>query len=331
MIQLNPHEMKLFVDSLEVSIDTHGKNSFISHAHLDHSFKPRKSEKILASEATLDLMEARGLKIEACERTSLKEAGVKMELLNSGHVLGGSQLFVEDSNSFVYTSDFKLSDSLTVKGAPIKECDILMIESTYGSPEYVFPSREQVQKDIGEWVRKESEKGNSVVLGGYTLGKAQELIRILNEELGVAPLVNESISRLCGVYAKHGIKMNYINSSSDEGKALLEKSFVSVLPLNFVRFDLLKGLENAYGRRVSGGIASGWSLSRNFFVHKAFCLSDHADFPQLMEYVESSGAKKVVCVHGFSQRFASELRNKGIEAIAVDEMIKGQKTLFGYY
>ncbi|MBI5229364.1 hypothetical protein HY991_04590, partial [Candidatus Micrarchaeota archaeon] len=320
MIQLNPQGMMLYVDSLELSIDKHGRNSFISHAHLDHLFKPSRTTGILASDATLDLMDARGWKTPGMERLCLKDAGVRVELVNSGHVLGSSQLYVEDSDAFVYTSDFKLNDSMTMKGAEVRECDILLIESTYGSPEFIFPSREGVEARIADWVKKEQERGSIVVLGGYTLGKAQELIGILNEYAGITPIVNRPIARVCGVYEKHGIKLDYVSSDSEEAKELLKKSFVSVLPMNFVRYDVLKGLEEAYGRRVRGAIASGWALARSFNAHEVFCLSDHADYPQLLEYVERSGAKKIICMHGFAQRLAGELRRKGYAAVAVEEL-----------
>ncbi|RLG70858.1 MAG: exonuclease, partial [Candidatus Iainarchaeum archaeon] len=60
---------------------------------------------------------------------------------------------------------------------------------------------------------------------------------------------------------------------------------------------------------------SGFALKNNFrLFDKAFPLSDHADFKQLLRYVEQSNAKRIYTYHGFAKEFASYLNKKGYSA-----------------
>ncbi len=43
----------------------------------------------------------------------------------------------------------------------------------------------------------------------------------------------------------------------------------------------------------------------------AFALSDHADYPGLLTFVERVQPKRVFTVHGFAQEFAATLRQRG--------------------
>ena len=135
--------------------------SFISHAHIDHAVRHKE---ILTTKETARLYEHRfgkakfnileynqprrfdsaylgthhpfGSKFEKPK----SNGGIKVELFPSGHLLGGAQIFLEiEGVRIVYTGDFKLRKCLTAKKAEIKKCDILIMESTFGLPHYIFP------------------------------------------------------------------------------------------------------------------------------------------------------------------------------------------------
>jgi DNA ligase-1 len=68
---------------------------------------------------------------------------------------------------------------------------------------------------------------------------------------------------------------------------------------------------------------SGWAVEPGA-VHRyqcdaAFPLSDHADYPDLLRFVEAVQPKRVLTLHGFAREFATTLRERGIEAWAVGE------------
>src|SRR5205814_3140854 len=54
-------------------------------------------------------------------------------------------------------------------------------------------------------------------------------------------------------------------------------------------------------------------------VDAAFPLSDHADYTDLLRYVELVQPKRVLTLHGFAAEFARDLRERGIEAWALSE------------
>jgi len=295
----NPPSILNF-QGLELGLDCKAENVFISHAHFDHITK--KSRKTLASKETIELMKVRGVETQKIEKE------LKAELLNAGHVLGSRQLRVEgDGQVFTYTGDFKLSDSITGK-AEVRQTDYLLIEATYGKPEYVFPERNEVYDNITKWVKRNQELNIITILGGYELGKAQELIHLMNKE-GITPLVGGEIAKISEVYNHYGFNLKFIDINSEEAQEELKTSFVSILSPFKIKKELPQIKSN---KKIDYTTPSGWS--------KKFILSDHADFNELIEYVEASEAKKVFCTHGFSKELASELKKKGFNAVAVDDL-----------
>src|SRR5205823_8240804 len=80
-------------------------------------------------------------------------------------------------------------------------------------------------------------------------------------------------------------------------------------------------LEKIPRKRVA--MISGWAVDPNaiyrYQVDAAFPLSDHADYDDLLHYVELVGPKRVFTLHGFAAQFARDLRARGIEAWALTE------------
>src|SRR5438045_5386059 len=68
---------------------------------------------------------------------------------------------------------------------------------------------------------------------------------------------------------------------------------------------------------------SGWAVDPNaiyrYQVDAAFALSDHADYNDLVRYVELVRPRRVFTLHGFAASFARDLRERGIEAWALSE------------
>ena len=286
-----------------VALDCSGDIAFVSHAHADHAARAKKT---IASDETIELLKARGYRVGERHHNGFS-------LLEAGHVLGSRMLLAEkDGTRALYAPDFRTDDGLTTRAAKPVECDELLVGTTFGSPEYVFPERTETYAEIAGWTQAQREKG-IVVLGGYALGKAQELIACLNEA-GMAPLVNEDVAKVSGVYRKHGVKLDYITPDSSEGETELSRNFVAVLPFNKVNSALAANLWRLYGKMVHIGLATGWAGRRPMDADRVFCLSDHCDFPHLVEFVEQTNAKKVYTTHGFDAAFARELRGRGMDA-----------------
>src|SRR5437868_10779146 len=66
---------------------------------------------------------------------------------------------------------------------------------------------------------------------------------------------------------------------------------------------------------------SGWAVDPNaiyrYQVDAAFPLSDHADYTDLLRYVELVRPQRVLTLHGFATDLARDLRDRGVEAWAL--------------
>ena len=299
-----------------IGLDTKSDFSFVSHAHSDHIPSLKKTT-VVCSDATADLIATKGL---SAERASLPNS----KLLDSGHVLGGKQLYYEDDGaSILYSGDIRTEKSITLGAAETLHADALIMECTYGLPQYSFPPLEQTYQEIAAWTAEQQAAGRITILGGYSLGKAQELVKILNDHAGITPVVSDEIAGICAAYEKHRIPLRYLSAAGEEGKTELSRAFVGIVPMHKVTDGLVRNLQSAYGRRVSAATASGWALySRSQF--KGFCLSDHADFNGLLSFVERVSPKKVHCVHGFAHEFAATLRSKGFDAADLGTTVEKQ-------
>ncbi|MCX6773329.1 MAG: hypothetical protein NTV88_06220 [Candidatus Micrarchaeota archaeon] len=310
----------LSVDGIKIALDDACHDvCFVSHAHSDHTdaFK-KKGRSIIASEETFAIMSREPQSHPHSSAISLHHAG---------HMLGARQLLADTENGkFAYTGDFALHDSYTSKAATILQCDTLMIDTTYALPHLRFPKRERVLLDMARFV-KENERG-IIIFGAYVRGKTQELVRFLNIECGVAPVVNEQASKICAIYEKCGVKLDYVAAGTDEAEEAMRSSFTAIMPSSMVNFQFGANLSEAYGRDVKTAVATGWAHISRFPVDAAFALSDHADFKDTMRYIYESGAKKVICANSSEAAAAAYLRSLGIDAVEKEEAGKSyQATL----
>ncbi|MBU0591910.1 MBL fold metallo-hydrolase [Candidatus Micrarchaeota archaeon] len=256
--------------------------SFLSHAHADHTAGLKRKKQMMTSQETLDLA-GLGAEIITLQNT---------RLLDAGHILGARQLAIENNGEkIVYTGDICLEPNIFGFKAEIPECDHLIIEATYGDPSYHFPPVVDVYNQIRGWVKQNYEK-NNLIIGCYHLGKAQEVIKILNEE-SVVPVVTEKTDQFCSIYDKYGYKLERIVVGSDEAEEVMSRGFVSILPMNKAKRYFAHKLAQAFDRPTLCAAATGWSLHYQMNVDMGFPLSDHAGFDDLVRYVNESNAKKV--------------------------------------
>lgn len=275
--------------------------SFLSHAHADHTSGMKKQKKIIASEETLELAG-----FEPSRQTRLETLDCKLP--DAGHMLGSRQLLIEDDGKkTVYTGDISLKENIFGHKAEILECDRLIIEATYGSdPIYKFPDHEEVYQEISQFIK--SNDGSNVVIGAYEMGKAQEMIKILNERCGISPVVTEKTESICKVYEQFGVKLDRLVIGNEEAEEVMNRRFVAIVPMRHAKRYFAKRLADAFNKQTLCAAATGWALTYRFNTDASFPLSDHADFFELKEYIEGSGAKEIEFFCGDGQRLLKEIR-----------------------
>jgi len=293
--------------------------SFISHAHSDHMSLHQLA---IATAPTLALAEARyGLK----ESIELEHDVVhpldprhRISLHPAGHVLGSAMIRIErdDGASLLYTGDFKLRSGPTVVAAQPRQADILVMESTYGKPLFRFPPWREVADRLVEMVGSAMREGRQPIVMGYSLGKAQQIVRMLTDA-GFTVTEHGAVARLSDIYETHGVALGkrrrYRLQDFQGPEALdLEERGVLVAPPQVARTNFV----NRFDRHLSV-MMSGWALLRGaefrYGVNHVLPISDHADFDELLELIEMVRPKRVLTLHGFPQ-FVDTLRARGIDA-----------------
>jgi Cft2 family RNA processing exonuclease len=286
--------------------------SLVSHAHLDHA--PGRLSRIIATPETASILNIFGP--HRFERLikygeSIMLGDVEVSAHPSGHVIGSSQFLLEnDGGSLVYTGDLNTYDSVILRGARPLESETLILEATYGSPRYIFPSREEVYAKIIRWMIETIKAGEIPAFKVYALGKAQEIIGLVNAYLRVPALASLPISRITESLSQYGFKLEHLPINSPEGlEAFKQGECVYVSS---------KRYSPPSRRRIRWAVATGWALRyRLSGFDAAFPLSGHADFSGLVSYAKESGARRIYLVHGFAEELAKHLRKRGLRAEAL--------------
>ena len=297
--------------------------AFVSHAHSDHM---APHQEIIVSERTARLMQAR----LPGDRTEVilpfgqpaKVRALDITLFPAGHIFGSAQFFLRAKNdSVLYTGDFKLRPGKSAEPAGWTTADTLVMETTYGLPRYRLPPTDEVVAQIVAFCREAIESGEVPVLLGYSLGKAQEILCALDGAC-LTPMLHGSVYQMTRIYEQFGQAFcDYVRYKADN---VTGKVLICPPSANGSRM-----LERIPRKRVA--MISGWAMDPNaiyrYQVDAAFPLSDHADYSDLLRYVELVQPKRVLTLHGFAAQFARDLRDRGIEAWALTEENQLELTL----
>ena len=297
--------------------------AFVSHAHSDH-IAPH--DEIIVSERTARLMQARlpGQRREHILNFGEKKTirGLDITLIPAGHIFGSAQFFLETAEgSLLYTGDFKLRPGRSAEPAEWRQADTLIMETTFGLPRYRFPPTAEIVDQIVAFCRDAIEAGAVPVLLGYSLGKAQEILCALSGA-GLKPMLHGTVHRMTRIYEQFGQEFcdyERYNANAVAGKVL-------ICPPSTNRSRMLEKIKE---KRVA--MISGWAVEPSaiyrYQVDAAFPLSDHADYTDLIRYVELVKPERVLTLHGFAAEFARDLRERGIEAWALSEENQMELTL----
>ena len=295
------------------------EHAFVSHAHSDHVGRHRVT---FCTPITGMLMRERyGISmrgrrfVEMAYHEPFEWNDHALCLLPAGHIPGSAMLHLTrlaDGATLLYTGDFKLRAGLATAPAELRPADTLILESTFGLPRYTFPPHETLRAEVLHFVNETLGNGEIPVLLGYSLGKAQEILRLL-AGAGHPVMAHHTVMEMTALLAPHLDALPEIRPlvSADA------RGHVLVLPPQEGRRGSLANLPAS----ARSAMLSGWALDPGakyrFGVDAAFPLSDHADYPELLRAVDTVGPRRVHAVHGFVREFAADLRRRGRDAWAM--------------
>jgi len=115
---------------------------------------------------------------------ALADTGVKAEFYDAGHLPGsvGALLDIDGLKVF-YSGDVQFEDQTILKGAdfPVEHVDVLILESTRGAVERDPAYSRQAESDrLAGVISRAVERGGSVLIPVFALGKTQEILMMLH-------------------------------------------------------------------------------------------------------------------------------------------------------
>lgn len=285
--------------------------AFVSHAHADHAKRHRLA---LMTRATLTLLAPRrqprrAWLLEPGETVEL--GGASLSVFDAGHMLGSAQLlFQHQGTRLLYTGDIKLrrpQGGLT----HVPSADVLVVESTYGKPHFRFPEPDCIAEEVALWCWRSLQAGVTPVLLAHALGKAQELMLALGR-FGLSFALEHRCVPFARAYQRAGIALpDWVELTSVETDPGQRVVIAPPTGKSAIRRLI----------RHRTALVSGWAqdpgFSRVFGADCSFPLSDHCDFEELLQVVDTCGADKVYTVHGFAEDLARHLRRRGVHAHAL--------------
>jgi len=297
-------EEKVVADSR----NSQGDINIVSHAHFDHMHL--NDTGVVCSDLTAKLASARA------DKEVSRKKHEKVEMYNSGHILGSSAAKIKGEKSVLYTGDVSLRDRVYLDGFKPVSADILIVESTYGIPAYTFPEQRVIENRIKDFIQDEDKPQ---ILFGYSLGKAQK-IQKLAEQATERPILAHGAVKKMNDVVEESSDLNFTAKPYGENRDLMSEDGILIAPSRSSQSDWVEKLVDETGAVKAG--FSGWAATDSFKYRggydEIFQLSDHCDFDGLVELVEGVDPEKVYVQHGFDEEFASYLkREKGFNARAL--------------
>lgn len=293
------------------------ERAVLTHAHADHARFGSRS--YLCAEEGLGLARQRvgaDARVETLRYGQTIEIGAaRVSLHPAGHVLGSAQIRIEHRGEvWVASGDYKVAPDPTCAPFEPVRCDVFLTESTFALPVYRWEEPARIFARIDRWRTANQAEGRTSVLFGYALGKAGRILASVDASLGPI-LVHGAIARFVEPYRAAGVRLPEVLPADETHAKLHRGRALVVAPPSARGSPWLR----KFGP-VSQAMASGWmqvrGTRRRQGLDAGFALSDHADWPGLLQAIEASGAPRVLVTHGACDPLVRWLREHGREASA---------------
>lgn len=261
----------------------------ISHAHGDHAVKG--NDTVYCTEPTHSIMLHRYQKNAGKNfqvqnfHTSFFLGEVKLTFFPAGHILGSAQVLMEyEGIRYLYTGDYKLQEDSTCEAIVFVKADVLITETTFADPEVQHP-------DAINEIRKLNEFNHNVLLGSYSLGKAQRLISLINAHCPQrSVLVHHSIFPLNKIYESFGYSPGRYELYTRKSMKQAGQNLVYIVPpLTFDSYIRAKNVVRAF--------ASGWKKLQ-VVNGVQLLISDHVDWNDILTMMDKVKPREVWTLHG---------------------------------
>jgi len=259
---------------------------------------------------------------------------MKLKLFDAGHTPGSAQVLIEaDGKKILFTGDYNMEDSKLLKGATMnyEDLDAVITESTYASEDHT--PRPELEKSFVEAATEVVERGGTVLVPAFGVGRAQEIACVLAANHFEYPVVLDGMAREASrIIMDHKeflrdpkLFVNAIHSldwvdgwrdrrraAKDPGLVISPAGMLKGGPSQFYLSKIAKKASNSIflvsyqipgtpGKQLmeKGVTTIDGKVSKVKAQYRHFDFSSHCGASQLKEGLRRLGSKpKVFCVHG---------------------------------
>lgn len=292
--------------------------ALITHGHGDHARLGHGS--VLATAETLAIMAARygadfAGRAEAAPIGATNTIGdTRVTFHPAGHVLGSAQIAVESGGlRIVASGDYKRRPDPTCRPFEPVACDVFITEATFGLPVFRHPPAEAEIAKLLASLASFPERAH--LIGAYSLGKAQRVIRMLRDAgYDRTIYIHGSMEKLCRLYEAHGVALGPLAPATVAKGAKGEFAGAVILcPPSEIA--------ERWARRFPDPVpsfVSGWMRIRQRAkvagVELPLIISDHADWDELTQTIAELKPAEVWVTHGREEALVRWCELAGIPA-----------------
>ncbi len=264
---------------------------------------------------------------------------------SAGHIPGATMYEMQGKRSTLLTGDIHTLDTRLVTGAKPVKCDNLIMESTYSGRNH--PNRQKVEDSFIKKIEEITNRGGTVVIPSFAVGRTQEILLILRDSGlefwldGMGKTVNKIYLRFPeyvrsgkklrqAILRTHEVRNMHARTRALGGDVIVTTSGMldggpALSYIDSIRNDpksaiLLTGyqVEGSNGSKLleTGMLEfQGVNEKINCEVMK-FDFSAHAGHDDLMAFAKGCSPQKIVLMHGDNREIlAGDLRAQGFEVM----------------
>ena len=245
---------------------------------------------------------------------TIRIGDVRVSFHPAGHVLGSAQIRIEGPDGvWVVSGDYKRAADPTCTPFEPLRCDTFITESTFGLPIYRWDPTDTVISDILSWWNANRDAGRASVLFCYTLGKAQRLLAELGRVTNRPVLAHGMMLGMIEVYREAGVSMLPVLPATERPRGSSYAGELVLAPLSARGTPWMRRLGD-HSDAFASGLMRVRGVRRQRAYDRGFVISDHADWPALLETIAETGASRVLATHGHAEPLARFLRERAVEA-----------------
>ena len=302
---LRPEPAGLYCVPGDFYIDPHWPvdRAVVTHGHSDHA--RAGNAHVLATSETIAVMQTRmgetcaGAFQSATLGDPLTIGDVTVRLVPAGHILGSAQVVMDyRGRRAVVSGDYKRRADPTCRPFELVRCDLFVTEATFGLPVFRHePDASEIAKLLSS-VALFPERTH--LIGVYGLGKCQRLIALLRQAGYDKPVwLHGALKSVSDLYVQLGVELGdirHVSEAADKLAGKLAGEIVMCPP---------SALADRWSRRLTDPVtafASGWMRVRGRARQRGcelpLIISDHCDWPELVQSINDTGAEEIWVTHG---------------------------------